>query len=142
MTARCAMLPVGHLDYMKLRVSKMILSLSVRRVVTLVTILAALGSQASLVHAGTLGGIAGIVTDAKTGAPVAGAKVEIQSRSQKVTATTSANGHYVALSLPPDDYTLTVQKDGYVTQSFSGYSVQADQTQQYDLKIDPGSSSS
>ncbi len=119
----------------------MILSLPVRRVVTLVTILAALGSQASIVHAGTLGGIAGIVTDAKTGAPVAGAKVEIQSKSQKVTATTSANGHYVALSLQPDDYTLTVEKDGYATQSFSGYTVQADQTQQYDLKIDPGSPS-
>ena len=118
------------------------LSLSVRRVVMLVTMFAALAGQASFVHAGTLGGIAGIVTDSKTGAPIAGAKVEIQSRSQKVTATTSANGHYVALSLQPDDYTLTVEKDGYATQSFSGYAVQADQTQQYDLKLDPGAPSS
>jgi|SRR5579871_1045880 len=120
----------------------MIQFLSVRRVVTLVTVLAALAGQATIVHAGTLGGIAGVVTDSKTGAPIAGAKVEITSRSQKLTTTTSSNGHYIALSLQPDDYTLTVQKDGYVTQSFSGYSVQADQTQQYDLKLDPGTPSS
>ena len=120
----------------------MIVSLSVRRALMLATMLAALAGQASIVHAGTLGGIAGIVTDSKTGAPIAGAKVEITSRSQKVTTTTSANGHYVALSLQPDDYTLTVVKDGYATQSFSGYPVQADQTQQYDLKLDPSSPSS
>ncbi|HEY1869175.1 MAG TPA: carboxypeptidase-like regulatory domain-containing protein [Candidatus Cybelea sp.] len=120
----------------------MIRSLSVRRVVTLLAVLAALGTQASIVHAGTLGGIAGIVTDSKTGAPVAGAKVVISSPSQKVTTTTSANGHYVALSLPPDSYTVTIQKDGYSTQSFAGYAVQADQTQQYDLKLDPSSPSS
>ena len=120
----------------------MIQSLSVRRALTLVAMLAALGSQASVVHAGTLGGIAGIVTDSKTGAPIAGAKVEITSGSEKVTATTSSNGHYVALSLPPDNYTLTVVKDGYVTQSFPGYAVQADQTQQYDLRVDPGTPTS
>lgn len=120
----------------------MIRSLSVRRVVTLLAVLAALGTQASIVHAGTLGGIAGIVTDSKTGAPVAGAKVVISSPSQKVTTTTSANGHYIALSLPPDSYTVTIQKDGYSTQSFAGYAVQADQTQQYDLKLDPSSPSS
>ena len=120
----------------------MIASLSVRRALTLLTILAALASQASVVHAGTLGGIAGIVTDAKTGAPVAGAKVVITSPSQKVTTTTGANGRYIALSLQPDNYTLTVEKDGYVTQTFADYAVQADQTQQYDLKVDPGSPSS
>ena len=120
----------------------MIQSLSVRRALTLVTMLGALASQASVVHAGTLGGIAGIITDSKTGAPVAGAKVVISSGSEKITATTSSNGHYVALSLPPDNYTVTVLKDGYVTESFSGYAVQADQTQQYDFKVDPGSPTS
>ncbi|HMF28974.1 MAG TPA: carboxypeptidase-like regulatory domain-containing protein [Candidatus Cybelea sp.] len=116
----------------------MVLSLSLRRAFTLMLIVAALGGQASIAHAGTLGGIAGFVTDAKTGAPIAGARVEIRSPSQSVTAMTDAKGHYVALSLPPDDYTLTVQKDAYVTQSFSSYSVFADQTQQYDLKLQPG----
>lgn len=120
----------------------MIASLSVRRALTLLTMLAALAGQAGIAQAGTLGGIAGIVTDSKTGAPIAGAKVVITSPSEKVTTTTGANGRYVALSLQPDNYTLTVEKDGYVTQTFSDYAVQADQTQQYDLKIDPGSPSS
>lgn len=137
------MLALGHqISHVKLRLSNMIVSLSARRALTLATMLAALAGQASIVHAGTLGGIAGIVTDSKTGTPIAGAKVVISSPSQKITTTTSANGHYVALSLQPDDYSLTVEKDGYVTQTFSGYAVQADQTQQYDLKVDPGSSSS
>jgi Carboxypeptidase regulatory-like domain len=110
-----------------------------RRSLSLLALVAGLASQASLAHAGTLGGIAGMVTDAKTGAPIAGARVEISSPSQTITTTTDAHGHYVALSLPPDDYTLTATKDGYTTQSFVGYSVFADQTQQYDLRLDPSS---
>jgi len=120
----------------------MIDSPSLRRAFTLVAMIAALVGQAGIAHAGTLGGIAGFVTDAKTGVPVAGARVEITSPSQSVTATTDAKGHYVALSLPPDDYTLTVLKADYVTQTFGSYSVFADQTQQYDLKMQPGEAQS
>jgi hypothetical protein len=119
----------------------MMTSLLLRRSLSAIALVAALASQASFASAGTLGGIGGIVTDAKTGAPIAGAHVQISSPSQTVTATTDARGHYVALSLPPDDYTLTAQKDGYVTESTSGYSVYADQTQVYDLKLTPGSTS-
>lgn len=106
----------------------------------LVVMLAALVGQASLAHAGTLGGIAGIVTDAKTGAPVAGVHLQISSPSQTVNAVTDAHGHYTVLSLPPDDYTFTAVKEGYTTESFPGYSVFADQTQVYDLKLDPSTS--
>ncbi|HXO17952.1 MAG TPA: carboxypeptidase-like regulatory domain-containing protein [Candidatus Dormibacteraeota bacterium] len=104
--------------------------------------LAAFMGQASWAAAGTLGGISGIVTDAKTGAPIAGAHVQISSPSQAVTVTTDAHGHYIAFSLQPDNYTLTAQKEGYDTRSLSGESVSADQTQQYDLQLEPGSAAS
>ncbi len=113
--------------------------LSLRGALVLFGMLAAFMGQAGWAAAGTLGGIGGIVTDAKSGAPIAGAHVQISSPSQVVTVTTDVHGHYIAFSLQPDDYTLTAQKDGYETQSFSGYSVSADQTQLYDLRLEPGS---
>lgn len=109
------------------------------RFLCLLGILAAFMGQASWAAAGTLGGIGGIITDAKSGAPIAGAAVKISSPSATLTVTTDAHGHYIALSLPPDDYTLTAQKDGYETRSLSGYSVDADQTEQYDLRLQPSS---
>ena len=53
-------------------------------------LLLALFAQPLVVQAGTLGGISGVVTDAKTGAPVAGAHLTITSGSQQATATTDA----------------------------------------------------
>jgi uncharacterized protein YfaS (alpha-2-macroglobulin family) len=119
----------------------MINASALRRALTVAGMLGVLMSQAAWATAGTLGGIQGVVTDAKTGAPIAGARVQITSPSQSVTATTDAHGHYAALSLPPDDYTLTAQKDGYVVRSITEESVFADQTQVYDLQLDPGSTS-
>jgi hypothetical protein len=104
---------------------------------SLLALLAVFAGQATVVHAGTLGGIAGTVTDAKTGAPIAGARVQISSPSEAITATTDAKGHYTALSLQPDNYTLTAVKDGYTAESLTGESVFADQTQQYDLQLTP-----
>lgn len=112
------------------------------RLLVLLGLLAAFMGQASWAAAGTLGGIGGIVSDAKSGAPIAGAVVKITSPSEALTVNTDAHGHYFALSLPPDDYTLTAQKDGYETTSLSGYSVNADQTQQYDLRLEPSSTAS
>jgi|HubBroStandDraft_2_1064218.scaffolds.fasta_scaffold478588_2 protocatechuate 3,4-dioxygenase beta subunit len=87
--------------------------------------------------AGTLGGVAGTVTDAKTGAPVSGAMVRIESGSQVVTVTTDSKGHYIAMSLQPDDYTISASKAGYQEIAVHDESVEADQTQQYDLQIAP-----
>ena len=112
------------------------------RLLSLPALLAVVAIGTNVAHAGTLGGLQGVVTDAKTGAPVAGVQLRISSPSQTITTTTDAHGHYVALSLPPDDYTLTMVKDGYVTEAAEGYPVFADQTQLYDLKLDPASTSS
>jgi hypothetical protein len=92
-------------------------------------------SQPSLARADDLGGIAGIITDASTGAPIPGVQVQFNSPSQAATATTDAKGHFVVLSLPPDNYTLTLVKPGYDTRAVSDYSVYADQTQQYDFQL-------
>jgi len=110
-----------------------------RRPLILLAVIAALALQASFARAGTLGGIAGVITDAKSGAPVAGVRLRIDSPSQSLTTTTDVHGHYIAFSLQPDDYTVTAQKEGYSTESFVGNSVYADQTQQYDFTIDPNS---
>jgi hypothetical protein len=105
-------------------------------------LLLALVSQPSLAIADDLGGIAGIITDASTGAPIAGVQVQFNSPSQTATATTDAKGHFVVLSLPPDNYTLTLVKEGYDTRAVSGYSVFADQTQQYDFQLTKSASTS
>jgi Carboxypeptidase regulatory-like domain len=110
-------------------------SLSLRVSFAALALLLALASQSGWAVAGTSGGIAGIVTDSKTGAPVPDVKVKLTSPSQAATATTDAHGHYIVFSLQPDDYTLTLEKTGYVTKTLSGYSVYADQTQRYDLTL-------
>ncbi|HVN68464.1 MAG TPA: carboxypeptidase-like regulatory domain-containing protein [Candidatus Binatia bacterium] len=114
--------------------------LNVRTALATLGLLGAFLSQASWAMAGTSGNISGTLTDAKTGSPIAGASIEIKSGAQEVTTTTDAHGRYVAFALQPDNYTLTAMKPGYDTRSVSGYSVSADQTQIYDLQLDPASS--
>jgi hypothetical protein len=87
--------------------------------------------------AGTSGGIGGKITDASTGKPVAGAVVVVLAASEELTTTTDARGYFRFLELPPDRYSITVEKAGYVTQSWSEYEVEADQTQLYDFQITP-----
>jgi hypothetical protein len=106
---------------------------------TLLGLLAVLISQPSWALAGTSGNIAGIVRNEATGAPVAGARLQITSASQSVATVTDSHGHFIVFQLQPDDYTITAEKEGYDTRSVSGYSVFADETQQYDVKLNPSS---
>jgi len=65
-----------------------------------------------------MGGIRGTVTAAAGGAPVAGATVAISNAAGVVyTTTTDAFGRYVAPDLAPGSYTVTVVRNGFVTQS-------------------------
>lgn len=114
----------------------------VLRYVFAVGVVFALMSPPAAALAGTSGGIAGTVTDAKTGAQLSGVTVQISSPGQATTVMTDARGHFIALSLQPDDYTLTAEKEGYVTKSVSGYTVSADQTQRYDIELTPNVSGS
>src|SRR5216684_5719152 len=74
---------------------------------------------ASLVNAQTqitTGTIQGTVTDAN-GAVVPGANVEIKNLDTNLsrTLTTDDGGRFVALALPPGNYSVTVSKQGFAT---------------------------
>jgi carboxypeptidase family protein len=111
--------------------------ISLGRSFAAIALLLAFLSLGALARAGTSGGIAGIVTDAKTGAPIPGVQLKLASPSQSVETTTDGHGHYIVFSLQPDDYTITADKAGYSSSSVSGYTVNADQTQRYDLQLTP-----
>src|SRR6516165_9815202 len=83
-------------------------------------------SQVTWALAGTTGVLRGTVSDASTAAPIAAATVTATSPSGTVTTTSDAAGHFAFLSLSPDTYTVSVQKQDYVEQSTSGVSVFAD----------------
>ena len=85
--------------------------------------------------AGTTGSISGTVTDGAGGAPVAGAKVSVLSPSQSTSTTTDQTGRYAFVSLAPDEYTISVDKDGYDGTSVAGIAVFADATQVVPLTI-------
>jgi hypothetical protein len=98
-----------------------------RLIVFLCTVsLAAGGSPA---FAGTTGALIGMVKDTTTGAPIADAKVTLNSPSQVATTRTDAKGNFVFASMAPDTYTMTIAKDAYEPSSTSGISILADQTQ-------------
>ncbi len=81
--------------------------------------------QGTWALAGTTGGITGSVTD-EAGAPVAGASIRIVSASQSASGTTDAGGRFTFLSLAPDTYTVSIDKDGYNPVSYAGVTVFAD----------------
>jgi hypothetical protein len=84
--------------------------------------------QGTWVLAGTTGGLSGMVTDASTGKPVAGATVTASSPTQTAKVAADQNGRYGFVSLAPDTYTLTVASPGYQPFSQQGITVIADQT--------------
>ncbi len=81
------------------------------------------------VNAGTTGGLSGTVTDYETHAPIAGAGVTVTSPSQTVSGVTDASGHFAFVSLAPDEYTVSISKNGYDSLSYAGAAVFADAQQ-------------
>src|SRR5580692_922427 len=80
-------------------------------------------------RAGTTGQLRGRVIDAVTKAPLGGVKVSVASPSQAASATTDAGGAFTFISLSPDTYTVSLDKQGYESSVTAGISVLADQTQ-------------
>ena len=99
------------------------------RVRSLAAALVLLFSIVAPAQAGTTGGLRGRVVDAATGAPLAGAKINVISPSQAVAALTDANGTFAFISLSPDTYLVSIEKQGYDAFSAAGITVQADQVQ-------------
>ncbi|HKU68446.1 MAG TPA: TonB-dependent receptor [Candidatus Baltobacteraceae bacterium] len=102
--------------------------LRLRHAFVAVMIMLAMLAQGTWALAGTTGGISGTLTDTSTGKPVASAKITAVSPSQTATTTTDAGGHFTFLSLAPDTYTVSADKDGYAPQSLAGVTVFADQS--------------
>jgi hypothetical protein len=84
--------------------------------------------RAGSVSAGTTGTLSGIVIDAVTHAPLAGAKVSVASPSQSASIVTDGSGHFTFLALAPDTYGVAVALVGYDSVSLAGETVIADQT--------------
>jgi hypothetical protein len=89
--------------------------------------------QATL--AGTVGNVAGTVTDSQSGAPLANVKVTAASPSQTATTTTDARGFYTLVNLSPDSYSISFQKAGYEPESLPGIAVFQDETQTVNEKM-------
>jgi hypothetical protein len=80
----------------------------------------------NLLFSGTMGKIAGRVTDKTTGEPIIGAHVVLKGLS--VGASTNVNGEYFVLSVSPGTYTLIVSMLGYETINMSNVLVLVDRT--------------
>ena len=87
--------------------------------------------------AGTTGVLAGFIF-MPTGAPLQSATVAAVSPSQTASTVTDKTGYFVFASLIPDDYTVTVSKDGYVSSKQPGVLVTADNTQAVEFVLQPG----
>jgi len=92
-------------------------------------------SQETWALAGTTGRMSGVVVSADSGAPLADAKVTATSPSQSATTQTDATGHFLFISLAPDTYTVSAEKDGYQPRSTAGLTVFADATQNVALQL-------
>lgn len=83
--------------------------------------------------------IGGLVTD-PSGAPIAGAKVEAVSIERQVSyaAETNEAGRYLTRFLPPGQYTLTVQKDGFKKAIREGLTLSAVDRLSIDIPLELG----
>ena len=84
--------------------------------------------QGTWTLAATTGGLAGFMSDATTGKPIAGAKVTVASPSQVATTTTDVNGRFAFLTLAPDTYTVSGEATSFNPVSISGVTIVSNQT--------------
>jgi hypothetical protein len=89
------------------------------------------------VFAGTVGKIAGRVTDAESNDPVIGAAVIIEGTSSGAAA--DINGDYFILNVPPGLVTLKISAVGYAPRAIQNVQVISDQTSTINFKLTPQS---
>jgi hypothetical protein len=94
---------------------------------------------AGVASAQTTGTVIGVVTDASTGKPAAGAVVIATSPSLQgqQTAVTDNAGSFRITLLPPGDYSLTVQLGGYKDASRSDLTIRSDKTIRANMAVVP-----
>src|SRR2546425_3998939 len=78
----------------------------------------------------------GIVTDPQ-GAAVAGAKVTLTSKATGLTRDTStgSEGQYVFANLPPGDYDIRIETQGFATREFKGVRLEVGRATTLDVKL-------
>ncbi len=108
---------------------------SLRHFGTALALLGIFACQGTWALASVTGGLTGIVVDAETSAPIAGAQVTAASPSQTATVTSDAAGHFSFLTLGPDTYTVSVNKSGYEPTSVPGQVVFADTIQNVTVRM-------
>jgi len=82
--------------------------------------------QATRTLAGTTGGINGTITDS-AGHPIAAINVTAVALSYRTQTVTGSNGFYAVSGLPPDTYSVTFSKPGYLSQTVPGVTINQDQ---------------
>ncbi len=85
-------------------------------------------SDRVLAAGGVYGTLDGIVVNADTRAPIAGAIVTAVSPSGRYTATTDSKGSFTILGMSVDTYTVTIRAAGYEPRVIAGVTVFGDQT--------------
>jgi hypothetical protein len=106
---------------------------------TVLTTAGILALSAAVQAQSTTGRISGSVADAQ-GGMLQGATVvvtEVRTGFTR-TATADSQGHYVFVSLPLGDYTVTAEQQGFKKQIKSGYSLVADGRLTADFKLEVG----
>jgi hypothetical protein len=76
--------------------------------------------------------LSGLITDAATGLPLAGARIEITIGGS--TSVSDASGAYTVSGLAPNDYSLLVTKPGYA--AFNGVVSVTEPTTSFDIALD------
>jgi outer membrane receptor protein involved in Fe transport len=92
--------------------------------------LVALGARPAQAQTGKL---TGLVTDAATGEPLAGAQVTVEGTGRSVL--TQDNGRYFLINIPPGVYTVSAQLIGYATVRKENVQVSIDVTRTVDFAL-------
>lgn len=87
----------------------------------------------SVLHAGTTGKISGTIVDASSGEPLVG--VTVQITGTPLGASSSIDGSFVILNIPPGDYSVRIASLGYETNMFTRVKVVVDQTTQLNVSL-------
>ncbi len=87
------------------------------------------------VYAQTTGKIAGMVEDASTGEPLAGANVYLENTSYG--AAVGVDGDFFIINIPPGKYTVVIQMVGYQTQKMVDFRVSVNRTSFIKAKLQP-----
>ena len=83
----------------------------------------------------TTGKLAGMVTDANTGEPLAGANVFVEGTN--LGAAVGLDGVFYILNIPPENYNVLIQMIGYETQKYEKLRISVNRTVSLDISLKP-----